>query len=396
MRRETGILLCCVGTLLALGAVMEFSILSTRGSALAVGIRYLVKHIVWIVVAAGGLLAMWQLDYRWLKRKHRLIGVAALVLLVAVLVPFIGTQVNGARRWIRFGPIGFQPSEIAKLALLVTVCGMAARLGENIRDLRRGFLPCMAVVALASALILAEPDFGTAMLVGAIGTLVILVAGGPVFPVVAASALGLGGMSFLILKSPQRLARIFAFLAPWKYRDGTAYQLIQSLMSLGSGGIFGRGPGASVQKLYFLPEPDTDFIFSIIGEEFGLIGTLGVILAFVIIIRQGMLISKNAADGFGGLLAFGITLMIALQALIHIGVVTGSMPTKGIALPFVSSGGSSLLVTMTGIGILMNIASQQDVPAATTVGPSRSADTRNITTGLAALWRTRQTDFGAE
>ena len=393
MKRETGILLCCVGTLLALGAVMEFSILSTRGSAVAVGIKYLVKHVLWVGVALGGFAVMWRLDYRWLERRHRLIGLGMLALLAAVLIPFIGTEVNGARRWIRFGSFGFQTSEVAKLLLLIAVCGMAARLGDDIRDFRRGFLPCMAVVGAASALILAEPDFGTAALVAAVGTLVVLAAGGPLLPLIGAGAAGAAALSFLIWKSPTRFERVLAFLDPWKYRQGAGYQLIQSLMSLGSGGLFGRGPGASVQKLFFLPEPDTDFVFSIIGEEYGLAGALGVILLLVVIVRQGMLISRAAPDAFAKLLAFGVTSMIALQALIHIAVVTGSMPTKGIALPFVSSGGSSLLVSMMGVGVLINIAGRT---APTAAGEPGSIPTREVTTGLAQLWRTRSVDLAGE
>jgi len=376
VKRTNGILMCCVGTLLALGLVMVFSIISARATTVGVGVKYLAKHLLWAGIGLTGLLVMSRLNYRWLQKRHVLIGIVAAVLLVAVLVPGIGTERNGARRWIRLGPVGFQPSELAKLALIVMASAMVAKRGKRMREFRAGFVPCMAVTVAASALIIAEPDFGTAALVGGIGTLLILAGGARFRPIAAAGAVGLGALSLLVWQSPARLARIFAFLDPWKYKDGAGYQVIQSLTALGSGGLVGR---TGMQELYFLPEPDTDFILSIIGEQFGLIGTVAVILLFVIITRQGMRISERAPDAFGALLALGITAMIALQAIMHIAVVTASMPTKGIALPFVSSGGSSLVVSMAGIGMLMNIASQSRE------GARQTNSEQNPATSLVAL-----------
>jgi len=359
MKRTSGILLCCVATLLALGAVMVFSCLSARASTLDVGLTYLFKHALWVAVGVVIMLLMSRLDYHWLEKHQRAIAIAALVSLAVVLIPHLGTATHGARRWIRFyGPIGFQPSEIAKLALLVVLCGMAARRGDQMRSLRSGLLPCMAVVAVTAALILVEPDYGTAALIGIIGSLVALVAGAPLWPMAAAGFAGIAGAAALVWHSPVRQARVLAFLDPAQHLDGAGYQLMHSLIALGSGGLFGRGLGASRQKLFFLPEPETDFIFAVIGEELGVIGALAVIFLFVLILRQGMKIACHARDPFGRLMAFGITALIVFQALIHIAVVTASMPTKGIVLPLVSSGGSSIVVTLAAIGILLNIASQ--------------------------------------
>jgi len=358
MNRTTGLLLCCVGTLAALGTVMVFSVTSARAATMEAGVQYLLRHLLWVGVGVAGLVGMSRVDYRRLERWHALIGLAGFLLLALVLVPGIGVERNGARRWIRFGPLGFQPSEFAKLSMLVILCGMAGRRGKERRSLRRTveFLPCMGVVALTAGAVLVEPDFGTAALVGLLGMLVVLAAGAPLAPLAGFGLAGAAGMGLLLWSSPGRLARILAFLDPWKYRRGAGYQLIHSLLALGSGGVAGRGPGASHQKLFFLPEADTDFILAAVGEEFGLLGTLLVVVLFSLILRQGLIISRRAPDRFGSLLALGVTLMVVLPALVHIAVVTGSVPTKGLPLPFVSAGGSALLACMMGVGVLLNIS----------------------------------------
>ena len=356
MKRSAGILLCCVVTLLALGMVMVFSVISAQASTMSVGVRFLVRHLMWIGIGLFGLVMAWRTDYRKLEKRWMIIAGVALVLLVLVLIPGIGTEKNMARRWIRLGPIGIQPSECAKLAVLVAVSAIVARRRGDVRNLRRGVLPPMAVAGVAAILIVLQPDFGTAVIVGTLGALVVLAAGAPLWPIAMAGVAGGVGVTELVLRSPAKLERLLAFLDPWKYLDGAGYQVVHSLISLGSGGVTGRGLGASKQKLFFLPESSTDFILAIIGEELGLVGTLMVIVILAILIRQGMRISEQAPDAFGSLLAFGITMMITLQGVMHIAVVSASMPTKGIGLPFMSAGGSSLLVCMTGVGILMSIA----------------------------------------
>lgn len=365
MKKTSGIVLCCVATLLALGAVMVYSVISGKASALDVGTWYLMKHLLWVTTGVVAMLVVSRIDYHRYERWLWPMAIVAGVCLVLVLVPGIGTFKNGARRWIRFGPMGFQPSEVAKIALIVVVAAMCARRGEKMREYASMGI-CMTVVLATSALIVLEPDFGTAALIGGIGTLMVLTAGAPLLPVALVGAAATVGAAALIWHSPARADRVLAFLNPWTHDGRAAYQVQHSLISLGSGGLFGRGLGGSQQKLYYLPEPDTDFIFAIIGEELGLIGTLLVLVVFVILIHQGMKISSRARDPFGALLAFGVTVMIAIQALMHVAVVTASMPTKGIVLPFVSSGGSSIVISLISVGILLSVAAQgreSDAPA---------------------------------
>lgn len=360
MRRPANILFCCVCTLVALGTVVIFAIISARGSTLAVGIHYLIKHLFWVAIAMAGFLVARRLDYHLLHRFWWVIAGVSFLLLVAVLVPGVGTSKFGARRWIRFGPIGMQPSEMAKLGMLIALSAMAVRFKDRMRSSWRGAAIMLGVVGLTAALVLAGPDFSMAALIGMLGIVLLIASDVPLLPIAGASVAGVASLAVLLAKSPTRVARIFAFLDPWAHIDGPGYQAIQSLAALGQGGIVGR---AGMPKPFFLPQSDTDFILAVIGEELGLLGTCGVLFLFLLIIRQGMMIAEAAPDRFGRLLAFGITVMIALQALIHIAVVTVSMPTTGISLPFVSSGGSSLLTAMTAAGILMNIARQSLAPA---------------------------------
>jgi len=387
MKRTTGVLLCVVATLLALGTVMVFSVLSAQATANATarqgvtlkdadvpaaveareahpltgmgsGFFLLLKHLVYVTLGVVALLALRRFDYHWFERNQKWIALATGALLLAVLVPHIGTAKNGARRWINLGPLGFQPSELAKIGMLVVLAGVVASRREKMKELVGGFLPAMAVVCIAAGLVLVEPDFGTAALLGLVGTLVVMSSGAPLAPIGGAALAGAAGFAVLVFHSPTRMERVFAFLNPWQHLDGAGYQLAQSLVTLGNGGLFGRGLGGSYQKLFNLPEASTDFILAIIGEELGLVGTVAVLFLFLLLLRQGLRIAAHARDDFGALLAYGITLLIALQALIHTAVVTASMPTKGIVLPFISSGGSSLVISLAAVGILVNIASQ--------------------------------------
>lgn len=355
MKRSADMLLCCVCTLLALGTVMVFSVLSARGSTLGVGVQYLLKHVLWVGIGLCVYFAARRTDYHLLRRYWWVVAAGVGVLLVAVLVPGIGTFKHGARRWLRLGPVGLQPSEVAKLGMVIVLSALAVRAGTRVREFRRGFVPLAGVVGVTALLVLAEHDFSTAALLGLAGGVLLVAAGVRPGPLLCAGALGGGALAFMISRSATRSARILAFLDPWQYADGAGYQPLHSLMALGSGGLLGR---VGMQKVFWLPEADTDFILAIIGEELGLAGALGVVCIFLLIIRRGMQIAEAAPDKFGRLLAFGISCLIGLQALIHIAVVTVSMPTTGIALPFVSAGGSGLVVSMASVGILTNVALQ--------------------------------------
>jgi len=286
----------------------------------------------------------------------------ALVALVLVLIPGIGREVSGARRWFRFKFISFQPSEFANLALIIYMADFIARKGDKIKSLFKGFIPPICVLGATALLILIQPDLGTVVALGSVILIMLFVAGTRGSYILSLILCSLPAAYFLVFSVPYRRARIMAFLNPWLDPKGTGFQIIQSQIAIGSGGIFGRGLGHSQQKLFYLPAAHTDFIFSIIGEELGLIGTLGVIILFMIFIQQGLKIIKNAQDKFGYFLALGLVLMISLKAIINIGVSCGLFPTKGLPLPFISYGGSSLLFDMVSLGILINIARCGEYP----------------------------------
>ena len=309
-------------------------------------------------VAAGlGLLLMaclMHLDYRRLRSPaviYTLVG-GCLVLLVGVL---FSPQLNGTRRWFFLGGISVQPSELAKLALIPFLAYQIEKKEERVNEL--SFLvPAGFFTALMAALILLEPDMGTAVLLGATFFLMIFLAGLSWRYIVAALAVVPPLLFFLVMMAPYRRQRLFAFLDPEKDPLGTGFQALQSLIAVGSGGIFGLGPGKSVQKLFFLPHPESDFIFSIVAEELGMIGALAVVAAFSVLAWRGLRAGAKAPDAFGRYLGWGLTGVLVMQALINVSVTIALMPTKGIPLPFISYGGSSLVVTLCICGVLLNIS----------------------------------------
>jgi cell division protein FtsW len=278
------------------------------------------------------------------------------ILLIAVLIPGIGVVRGGARSWLGIGSLGIQPSEFMKLGMVIFLAKMLSENQHKITNFIHGLMPPLLVVGAAFGLIMLQPDLGTgAVLVGA-SLLVIYAAGARMMHLFALGMAGFAGLAGLILAAPYRLKRITAFLDPWQDPLGAGYQAIQSLYAIGPGGLVGLGLGMSRQKYSYLPEPQTDFIFSIIAEELGFIGGSTVLALFMVLLWRGMRTAIAAPDTFGSLLAVGIVGMIAVQVIINIGVVIGMLPVTGITLPLISAGGSSLTLILTSIGLLLNIS----------------------------------------
>ena len=284
-----------------------------------------------------------------------------------MLIPGIGVKVDGARRWIHIGGFRFQPSEFAKFALILLLAVKLTEQREYAKRVFRGFLPPVAIACVFAGLVLAERDLGIpAMIMGTAGIMMFL--GGVRWQFLALSvAPGVAGLAALIYFAPHRLRRLLAFINPWDYRDDAGWQLIQSFAAFAHGSFWGRGVGAGEQKCGYLPAAHTDFIFPVIGEELGLVGTLAVVGLFALLAWVAYRIAANAADHFGGMLAAGITTMFTLQALFIMMVTTGLLPTKGLPLPFISYGGTALLMQLTMVGILINVGLQSRVQEPTPI-----------------------------
>ena len=316
---------------------------------------FLLKQVVWAVLGIGLLAAAMRVDYRVLRRP--LVIRAGLAICVAALIlVFFGPPINGTRRWFSIGGVGIQPSELAKVAVILFTAATLERRMEKMDRIAHALAPVVLVTGLVCGLIVLEPDFGTAFTVLMIVGVMVFAAGVP-YRYLAGLALVLGPLLFAVLVSaPYRVQRLLAFLDPWADPQGAGYQVIQSQIAVGTGGLLGQGLMAGVQKLFYLPHPHTDFIYAVIAEETGLLGALVVLLCFGVILWRGLDIAASAPDRFGAFLAVGITMMVAFQAFFNISVVLGLLPTKGIPLPFVSAGGSSLLINLLAMGILLNVS----------------------------------------
>ncbi len=326
------------------------------------GFFFLKRHLVFMLIGALLTFIFMAIDYRKLRSIVQPLILISILLLVLVLIPGIGREVSGARRWFRFKMLSFQPSEFANLAVIIYISDFIARKGNLIKTFLKGFLPPMFLLGVFSILILIQPDLGTTVALGLVVITMLFVAGVRPAYILSLILSSIPLLYVLIFSVPYRRARIMAFINPWLDPRGSGFQIIQSQIALGSGGIFGVGLGHSRQKLFYLPAAHTDFIFSIIGEELGLLGTIGVIILFIIFIQQGIKIIKNAPDKFGYFLSLGLVLMISFRAIVNIGVSCGMLPTKGLPLPFISYGGSSFIFDMVSVGILVNIARTGEYP----------------------------------
>jgi len=348
--------------LICLGVVMIFSSSSVYAlKELKSSTYFLHRHLIFLVIGFALMFFMMSFNYQELQNYAKPLLFISIILLVLVLIPGIGKQASGARRWFRLGMISFQPSEFAKLAMIIYVADFLARKQNNIRSFMKGFLPIIMPMGALCLLIVKEPDLGTTVSLAAVVLIMMFVAGTRMSHLLMIVLMALPVIYYLIVRVPYRLARIMAFLDPWQDAKGIGFQLSQSQIALGSGSFLGVGLGHSTQKLFYLPAAHTDFIFSIIGEELGLIGTLTVIILFVLFIWQGARIAKRTTDSFGYFLSVGLVSMIGLQAVVNIGVSIGALPTKGLPLPFISYGGSALVFNMMAVGLLLNVARAKEL-----------------------------------
>jgi len=360
----TTVLVICVLGLLALGLVMVYSVSPLQESTRFVA-RQLVAGAIGLTVA--GALAV-RLNYRDLKRVSTLLFVLALLMLLAVLVPGLGHRANGARRWFRLGALQFQPSDFAKLALMIALAHYGERWQRQMGTFKLGVLAPVGLVGAVTGLIFLEPDWGTALLLGAVSATVLLVAGVRWPYVLGPVALGALALGVLLYFNPERSDRVYSWLHLEETKDGTGYQVYQAQVALGKGGRTGTGLNTSTQKL-FVPEHRTDFLAAIVGEEFGYAGSLAVMAAFLGVFICGLVIAWRAPDRFGLLLGTGISFLIGLQAFINIGVVSGALPNKGLALPFVSYGGTDLIAMLLCIGVLLSVARGSTEPEPAELAP---------------------------
>lgn len=301
-----------------------------------------------------------NLDYHIFKKYSNIILFGCLLLLVLVLIPGIGTVRNGSRSWFGIGSLGIQPSEFAKLGLIIFTSKYLSNNIKNVKDIKKGVLPILLVILFTFGLIMLEPDFGTGMVLVLTLITMILISGVKLSFFVKIGMTGILGIIGLIIAAPYRLKRIVSFLNPWSDPLGSGYQILQSLYAIGPGGLLGQGFMNSRQKYFYLPEPQTDFIFSIISEEFGFLGILIVSSLFVIIFYNSIKISLSCKDLFGKFLSFGLIIGIIIQSLLNLAVVSGLIPVTGVTLPFLSYGGSSLLVSMISMGIILNVGKNKN------------------------------------
>ncbi|WAA10634.1 stage V sporulation protein E [Fervidibacillus albus] len=351
------LLLILIFSLLALGLIMVYSASAIWADYNFDDSFYFFKR--QLLFAGLGIFAMFftmKIDYWTWRTWAKVLVILCFILLIAVLIPGVGNVRNGSRSWIGIGAFSIQPSEFMKLGMIIFLARFLSTHQKNITSFKRGLLPSLSIVLFAFGLIMLQPDLGTATVMVGTCIVMIFVSGAKISHFLTLGFIGFIGFIGLIASAPYRIRRITAFLDPWQDPTGDGFQIIQSLYAIGPGGLFGLGLGQSRQKFFYLPEPQTDFIFAILAEELGFIGGSFVLLLFALLLWRGIRIALNAPDLYGSLLAVGIISMIAIQVMINIGVVTGLIPVTGITLPFFSYGGSSLTIMLAAVGILLNIS----------------------------------------
>lgn len=359
------ILFITVLILLSLGVIMVLS--ASAPSALSEtgkSYTYFVRQFIFAVIGIGIMLFISKIDYRFYKKYYWLVYAVSILVLLLVLIPGLGREVNGATRWIGIPGLGqFQPSEITKIGLIIFYAGYLSDHKSELKDFWRGFVKPLAFLLPPIAILyLVQNHLSVCLVIAAITAVMMLMAGCRLLHFIAAGLVGVAGIVIMLIKgqtsesSSFRWDRIVTFFDPWSDATGTGYQMVQSLYAIGSGGLFGVGLGNSTQKYLYIPEPQNDFIFAIVAEELGFVGCVAIIALFGIFVWRGIVIAMKAPDMFGSLLAVGVTTLVAVQAIINIAVVTASIPTTGMALPFFSYGGTALVILLASVGILLNIS----------------------------------------
>jgi len=363
-KNEEKLILAGTTALVGFGLVMLYSASSVLAlSRYGDPAYFLKRQALWALFGLALMALLWRSDYRKLRNAALPMMAVTFVLLVLVLIPGIGSEINGSRRWIRFAGLSLQPSELLKPALLVFMAASLAKRADRLPDFVYGLGPYLVIIGAFCFMVALEPDFGTAASLAVVTMGMLYFAGARVKHLALLSLPAAPWLYYQLFMVGFRKERLLAYIDPWRDPLGTGFQAIQSFLAFGSGGLFGQGLGEGTQKLLFLPEPHSDFIFSVIGEEFGLIGTMSVLAVYVALLVGGFAVALRSQDGFGRLIAFGVTLMIGLQALINMGVTTGLFPNKGMPLPFVSAGGTALLVALASVGMLLSVAREQNNPA---------------------------------
>ena len=362
-RNSAHILVACVAGLVGLGLIMLASVGAFSPDNRGQTLFFLQRQGLWLAVGTGICVGLSRCDSKMLLRYAGWIFGIASVLVAFSLIPGLGKSVKGSARWIPLGPFAVQPGEILKLATVILAAGWVKRQGPKMKNPWHGLIMPFLILLVPVLLLVKQPDLGSAAFVLVATAVVLFVGGAPILPLVVLGCLGVAGVGLIAVSMPERLDRLVAFMNPEAHRQGGGYQVTQALIALGSGGVRGLGLGQSIQKMFYLPEAHTDFIFPILGEELGLVATLGVVMVFLMLTLCGGYIAGHASDLSAMALGMGVTALVGMQAVANLGVVTGLLPPKGVGLPFISYGGSNLVLCLGAVGILISLHREAKYPA---------------------------------